>query len=79
MVLHHPSADRHNLDIARAVQETVQPDVVILFGSRAAGDHREDSDVDPLKDEGGSMNAASLIWTFLAMEKASSPPPPAQD
>ncbi len=38
----------HALEIARAVQQKVAPDTVILFGSRAAGDHRQDSDVDLL-------------------------------
>ena len=32
--------------IAREVHRAVQPDVVILYGSRARGDHRLDSDVD---------------------------------
>ena len=59
MTSHHPNADPHALDIARAVQEAVSPDIVILFGSRAAGDYREDSDVDLLivsqhKDHRGS-------------------------
>ena len=40
--------DPHALEIARAVQKQVAPDTVILFGSRAAGDYREDSDVDIL-------------------------------
>ena len=40
--------DPHALRIARAVQSSVKPDIVILFGSRAAGDHREDSDIDIL-------------------------------
>ena len=40
--------DRHALNIARAVQREVAPDIVILFGSRATGQHREDSDVDLL-------------------------------
>ena len=38
--------DPHALGIATAAQKAVAPDVVILFGSRAAGDYREDSDVD---------------------------------
>ena len=40
--------DQHALSIARAVQREVAPDIVILFGSRATGQHREDSDVDLL-------------------------------
>ena len=38
--------DRHALNVARAVQEEVAPTMVILFGSRATGRHREHSDVD---------------------------------
>ena len=40
--------DQHALNIARAVQREVAPDIVILFGARAIGQHREDSDVDLL-------------------------------
>ena len=47
----------------RAAQEGVGPDLVILFGSRAAGDHREDSDVDILvvtdREHHGSAGAAA--------------------
>ena len=40
--------DPHALGIAAHVQEAVRPDIAILFGSRAVGDYREDSDVDIL-------------------------------
>ena len=40
--------DRTALELAKAVQSAVAPDTVILFGSRARGDHRPDSDVDLL-------------------------------
>ena len=36
------------LALARRVQEALHPDVVILFGSRAVGDYRPDSDIDLL-------------------------------
>lgn len=36
------------LATARAAQDAVAPDTVILFGSRARGDHRPDSDIDLL-------------------------------
>ena len=42
------SPDRHALNIAYAIQQEVAPDTVVLFGSRAMGRHREDSDVDIL-------------------------------
>ena len=42
------SPDPYAVAIAKAIQEAVQPDTVILFGSRAAGDHRPDSDLDIL-------------------------------
>ena len=38
--------DATALAVAQAVQEVVQPDTVILFGSRARGNHRPNSDVD---------------------------------
>ena len=40
--------DQTAVDLAKAVQSAVAPDTVILFGSRARGDHRPDSDVDLL-------------------------------
>ena len=40
--------DAIGLAVARAAQEAARPAVVILFGSRARGDWREDSDVDLL-------------------------------
>ena len=38
--------DAVGLAAAKAAQDAVAPDTVILFGSRARGDHRPDSDVD---------------------------------
>ena len=40
--------DAVGLAVARAAQRGAEPDTVILFGSRARGDHRENSDVDLL-------------------------------
>ncbi len=40
--------DETGLAAAQAAQKAVAPDIVILFGSRARGDHRPDSDVDLL-------------------------------
>lgn len=40
--------DAIGLAAAQAAQTAVAPDTVILFGSRARGDHRPDSDVDLL-------------------------------
>ena len=42
----HNSPDSKDLSIAREIQKRVHPAEVILGGSRAAGDHRPDSDVD---------------------------------
>ena len=36
----------HAINIAKAVQKAVSPDTVLLFGSRATGNHRETSDLD---------------------------------
>jgi predicted nucleotidyltransferase len=40
--------DAVGLAVARVAQQAAEPDTVILFGSRARGDHRENSDVDLL-------------------------------
>ena len=40
--------DPVGLAVARAAQQEVGPDTIILFGSRARGDHRDNSDVDLL-------------------------------
>ena len=41
-------ADPKAVAVARAVYDAVRPESVILFGSRARGDYREDSDIDLL-------------------------------
>ena len=41
-------ADPKAVAVARAVYDAVHPESVILFGSRARGDHRADSDIDLL-------------------------------
>ena len=46
MNLRHANPDHEALAIAREIQQRLQPADVILLGSRAAGDHRPDSDVD---------------------------------
>ena len=40
--------DPLGLAVARAAQQAAEPNTVILFGSRARGDHRQNSDVDLL-------------------------------
>ena len=49
-------ADPKAVAVARAVYDAVRPDSVILFGSRARGDYRPDSDIDLLviSDDHGS-------------------------
>ena len=41
-------ADRRAIDVAREVHRMAEPEQTILFGSRARGDHRPDSDIDVL-------------------------------
>ena len=40
--------DRRALAVAQAAYDAVAPETVILFGSRARGDYRADSDIDLL-------------------------------
>ena len=56
----HSQTDARALAIAQAVQDAVAPATVILFGSRAIGDYRPDSDVDLLvvTDEANPKDAA---------------------
>ncbi len=54
------------LSAAQAAQAAVTPDQVILFGSRARGDHRPDSDIDLLvitPQEPGPDRKAALAAT----------------
>ena len=44
----NPPTDDLMSDIVRRIVETAQPDKIILFGSRARGDARPDSDFDVL-------------------------------
>ena len=51
LIMAHPfpqHPDPRACAVARAVEEAVHPDKVILFGSRARGDFRPDSDIDLL-------------------------------
>ena len=60
--------DPLGLQIARAIQEAVQPAEVILYGSRAVGEHRQDSDVDILivtQDRQGAGTAATTAQNWL--------------
>ena len=52
----HNKADPKAVAVARAVYDAVRPESVILFGSRARGDYRPDSDIDLLiiSDDHGS-------------------------
>ncbi len=46
------------LAVAKTTQDAVAPDTVIPFGSRASGDHRSDSDVDPMVADNGNVLTA---------------------
>ena len=48
MTTHAIKADRRALEVARAVHRMAESEQTILFGSRARGDHRPDSDIDVL-------------------------------
>ena len=61
-----PGWDPRARAVAQAVYDAVQPVAVILFGSRARGDYREDSDVDLLlvcrRLEGAPADAVNGIY-----------------
>ncbi len=48
MTVHAIKADRRAVAVAREVHRMAEPEQTILFGSRARGDHRPDSDIDVL-------------------------------
>lgn len=67
--------DRTALEVAKAVQSAVAPNTVILFGSRARGDHRPDSDVDLLIiSKPGTTAAAGLAERVVREHFKHNPP-----
>ena len=65
------SPDPLGLHVAGEVQKAVAPATVILYGSRAAGDHRPDSDIDlmiiaPDRSAAGSATADANHWLRTA-------------
>ena len=68
------SADTHALNIAAAVQRQLPQDSVILYGSRARGDHRPDSDVDLLIVTSSGTQAASSAGTAAGNYMKRNPP-----
>lgn len=48
MTAHTIKADHRAIEVAREVHRMAEPEQTILFGSRARGDHRPDSDIDVL-------------------------------
>ena len=67
--------DRIGVEVARAVQSAVTPDTVILFGSRARGDHRPNSDVDLLIISEAGMAAGRGLAARVASEYFELNPP----
>ena len=65
---HEGGPDAVGLAVAKAAQDAVAPDTVILFGSRARGDHRPDSDVDLMVVANG--NALTAMATARNAAKA---------
>lgn len=65
-----PRYDPKAVAVAKAVYDAVQPEpeVVILFGSRARGDYGPDSDIDLLvvMDDGGTVNAGYMEMQAVA-------------
>ena len=48
MTTHEITADARAIAVAQAIHRMADPEQTILFGSRARGDYRPDSDVDVL-------------------------------
>ncbi len=62
--------------VAQAVFEALSPDLVILFGSRARGDYRPDSDIDLLilsSEPNREFHAAASRAAFSTMRKLYDP------
>lgn len=66
--------DQHALNIARAIQQEVAPDTVVLFGSRATGQHRPDSDVDILVIKPDQDPGSGTAWEAARNFMAANPP-----
>ena len=69
-----PTPDPAGLEIARAVQDATQHATVILFGSRASGDHRPDSDVDLLLIADGPQAARDATAAVNRWLHSNKPP-----
>ena len=67
--------DRIGVEVAQAVQSAMTPDTVILFGSRARGDHRPNSDVDLLIISDAGPAAGRGLATRIAREYFRDNPP----
>ena len=68
--------DPKALAVARMYQEAVAPDTVILFGSRARGDHRPNSDIDLMVvGRSGRTSADAGIRQIACKFFAEHPPP----
>ena len=64
-------ADPKAVAVARAVYDAVRPESVILFGSRARGDHRPDSDIDLLVISNDSLSRETVMRARKAALEAS--------
>ena len=68
MRLQRNAPDPEGLAIAREMQQRLHPAEAILQGSRAAGDHRPDSDVDLMAvclDEAAVLRADEILRCLL--------------
>lgn len=69
--------DQHVLNIAhipRAIRQKVTPDTVVLFGFRATGQHRPDSDVDILVIKPDQDPGFGAAWAAARNFMAAPPP-----
>ena len=76
MAMATQAPEQHALNVARAAQQNAAPAMVILFGSRATGRHREGSDVDLLVvTDDGNPRGAEIRAYHAAREYMRANPP----
>ncbi len=67
-------ADPALADVVRRIVDAVRPEQILLFGSRARGDHRPDSDYDLLVVKQGNYRKGTVVGDiYMALIGAQAP------